>query len=82
MSGGAATEVAQLLQIEFPVGGSTVTVNQIQLLNVFPGVQDPGATAVLQLLLTCPAAVFDQAGREFTQIVATISALQTHGPAQ
>jgi hypothetical protein len=82
MTGESATEAAQLLEIEYPVADSTVTVNQIQIINVFPGAQDRGATAVLQLLLTCPAAVFDQAGREFTQIVATISALPTPGSQQ
>lgn len=80
MAGGPATEAAQLLQIEFPVGDSAVTVNQIQIINAFPGVENATATPVLQLLLTCPAAVFDQAGPEFAQFVASIAPLPSESP--
>ena len=79
---GPAPEAAQLLQIEYPVGDATVTVNQIQIINAFPGEHDPAATAVLQLLMTCPTEVFGQAGPEFTRFVGSISPLSTESGAQ
>lgn len=79
---GAATEAAQLLRIEYPADGFTMRLNQIHIVNAFPGVQDTAATAVLQLLMTCPTDVFDQAGPEFSQFVASISPLQSDAPTQ
>jgi hypothetical protein len=79
MAGDPASEAAQVLQIEFPVGDSSLTVNQIQILNAFPDAVDPTVTAVLQLMLTCPAALFAQAGPEFTRFVASIAAGQSEG---
>ncbi|BBZ10616.1 hypothetical protein MBRA_08110 [Mycobacterium branderi] len=73
MPADSATEAAQLLQIEYPAGESTVTLKQIQIINAFPAVEDPDAVAVLQLVMTCPADVFDQAGPEFSQFVTSIS---------
>jgi hypothetical protein len=67
------TETAQLLQIEYPVGESTVTLKQIQIINAFSSVDDADAVALLQLVMTCPADIFDQAGPEFGQFVASIS---------
>lgn len=69
-------ETAQLVQIEYPAGQSTITLKQIHILNAFQDTRDPDTRAVLQLLLTCPADVFDQAGPEFSHFVATISPTQ------
>jgi hypothetical protein len=77
MTAGAATESAQLLQVEYPLGDKTLTLNQIQIINAVPGSQDLAATAVLQLLMTCPAALFEEAGPEFTRFVGTIKPLPT-----
>jgi hypothetical protein len=77
MTAGAATESAQLLQVEYPLGNKTLTLNQIQIINAVPGSQDVAATAVLQLLMTCPAELFEQAGPEFTRFVGTIEPLAT-----
>lgn len=70
---GRSPEVAQLLQIEYPAGGSTVTLKQIEIVNVFPGAADPAEVAVLRLMMTCPEEVFDDAGPEFSQFVAGIA---------
>lgn len=82
MTAGAATEAAQLLQVEYPLGDKTLTLNQIQIINAVPGSQDAAATAVLQLLMTCPTEIFEQAGPEFTRFVATIEPLPTESGAQ
>lgn len=82
MTDGSVAEAAQLLQIEYPADGFTMRLNQIHIINAFPGATDAAATAVLQLLMTCPADVFDQAGPEFGQFVATISPLQSEPPTQ
>jgi hypothetical protein len=79
-AGAAAPEAAQLLQIDYPAGESSVAVNQVQIINAFPDTQDPGAVAVLQLLMTCPADIFDQAGPEFRRFVASISSPVTPAP--
>lgn len=71
-SEGPSAHAAQLLQIEYPAGGSTVPLKQIQILNVFPGI-DPDTVAILEFVLTCPDEIFESAGREFTQFVASIT---------
>jgi hypothetical protein len=75
MADDSATEAAQLLQIAYPAGESTLTLRQIQIISVFPGTND-GDAAVLQLIMTCPDDVFDQAGPEFSAFVATITPVQ------
>lgn len=72
----AAPEIAQLLQIEYPANGITIPVNQIRITNVFPSVQDPNLKAVLQIVMTCPTDVFETAGREFGEFVASIAPQQ------
>ena len=70
---GAHPQAAQLLQIDYPTGESTVALNQIHLILAFADTTDVDAAAVLQLIMTCPTGVFDQAGPEFSQFVAMIS---------
>ncbi|BBY09072.1 hypothetical protein [Mycobacterium noviomagense] len=72
----SASQAAQLLQIEYPAGEAAMTLKQIQIINAFPSTEDPSDVAVLQLLLTCPADVFDQAGPEFSEFVSTVSPVQ------
>jgi hypothetical protein len=76
MASGSASQAAQLLQIEYPAGESTMTLKQIQIINAFPSTEDPSDVAVLQLLLTCPADVFNEAGPEFSEFVASVSPVQ------
>lgn len=76
MASRSASQAAQLLQIEYPAGESTMTLKQIQIINAFPSTEDPSGVAVLQLLLTCPSDVFDQAGPEFNGFLATVSPVQ------
>jgi hypothetical protein len=73
MMAGPTRQAAQLLQVEYPVGESTTTLRQIRIVNAFAGTEDPAAVAVVQLVMTCAAEVFDQAGREFGQFVASIA---------
>jgi hypothetical protein len=78
LTDGPTRQAAQLLlQIEYPVVDSTITLRQIRIVNAFRGVDDPTAVAVLALVMTCPADVFDQAGPEFGQFVASIAAAAT-----
>jgi hypothetical protein len=69
----AAPEIAQLLQIDYPTGESTITVKQIRITNVFPSTENPNHKAVLRLVMTCPTEVFEMAGPEFGQFVASIA---------
>jgi hypothetical protein len=73
MADGPTRQAAQLLQIECPVGETTITLRQIRIVTAFHGTDDPAAVAVLALVMTCPADVFDQAGPEFGQFVASIA---------
>lgn len=82
MTAGAATEAAQLLQLDYPLGDKTLTLNQIQLISATPGSGDAAATAVLQLLMTCPTELFEQAGPEFTRFVSTIKPLAAESDAR
>jgi hypothetical protein len=73
MTAGPTRQAAQLLQIEYPVGESIITLRQIRIVTAFRGTDDPTAVAMLALVMTCPAAIFDHAGREFGQFVASIA---------
>jgi hypothetical protein len=72
MTAGPARHAAHLLQIEYPVGQSATTLRQNRIFTVFPGADDPAEIAVVQLVMTCPAEVFDQAGRELGQFMDSI----------
>jgi len=69
----AARMVAQLLQLDYTENGSTIPLKQIQIINALPSVDTQEAIAVLQMLLTCPVEVFDEAGPEFQQFMTTIT---------
>ena len=73
MTDGPTRQAAQLLQIDYPVGETTITLRQIRIVTAFRGADDSAAVAVVQLVMTCPADVFDQAGPEFGQFVASIA---------
>jgi hypothetical protein len=73
MPDGPTREAAHLLQIEYPVGASTATVRQIRIITAFRGAQDPTAVAVVQLVMTCPAEVFEHAGPQFASFMASIA---------
>jgi hypothetical protein len=77
MTTGPTRQAAQLLQIEYPVGETTITLRQIRIVNAFRGADDPTAVAVLALVMTCPADVFDQVGPEFGQFIASIAPATT-----
>jgi hypothetical protein len=69
---GPTRQAAHLLQIEYPNGGSTTTLRQLRIITAFPGPGDSPAVAVVELVMTCPAQLFDQAGREFAAVLASI----------
>jgi hypothetical protein len=73
MTNGPARQVAQLLQIEYPHGGSTATLRQIRILDAFRSLEDQSAAAVIQLVMTCPAELFEQAGPEFGRFMASLA---------
>jgi hypothetical protein len=66
------SEYNQLLQIAYPAGESMIQLRQVRILIE---VTDPagGASGVLQVIMTCPAKTFPEAGREFQRFVSTIS---------
>jgi len=70
---GAAAEYSQLLDIAYPVGESTLDLTQIRILLALPGAGPGDPAGVMQVVMTCPARIFDQAGREFQRFLATIT---------
>ena len=74
-----APQAAHLLQIEYPHGESATTVRQIRIVTAFAGPENPADVAVLQLVMTCPVEVFDDAGREFGRFVASIAPAASTG---
>jgi hypothetical protein len=70
---GPARQAAHLLQIEYPAGASTTTLRQIRIVKAFRGADDPAAAAVVELVMTCPAEVFDEVGPEFAVVLASIA---------
>jgi hypothetical protein len=68
---GAASEVAQLLVVDYPVGEERMTLKQIQIVSAYRDDTHPGASAVIQMVLTCPDDVFESAGSEFARFLAT-----------
>lgn len=75
MGSGTTQEAAQLLEIAYPVAGTStpLTLKQVLITSTIPDTNDPESAAVLQLLLTCPADEFAQIGPEFQQFVTTIA---------
>jgi hypothetical protein len=69
---GPARQAAHLLQIEY-AGASTTTLRQIRIVNAFRGADDPAAVAVVELVMTCPAEVFNDVGPEFAAVLASIA---------
>lgn len=69
---GAMSEYNQLLQINYPAGESTIQLKQVRILIEFTNPAGE-ASGILQVIMTCPADIFPEAGREFQRFVSTIS---------
>ncbi|WP_241473851.1 hypothetical protein [Mycolicibacterium neoaurum] len=84
MGSGPTQEAAQLLEITYPVAGTAtpLTLKQVLITSTFPDTNDPESTAVLQLLLTCPADEFAHIGPEFQQFVTTIAPTPSTKPSR
>ncbi|MBU9767027.1 hypothetical protein FR943_24720 [Mycobacterium sp. TNTM28] len=72
MTDGPAQEVGQVLRIGYLLDGLPTRLNQIQIISAYPGLGNKNSVAVIQLLMTCPTELFDQAKHEFRQFVGTI----------
>jgi hypothetical protein len=76
---GPARQAAHLLQIEYAAGHSTTPLRQIRIITAFGGADDPADVAVVRLVMTCPAEVFEAAGPEFGRFLASIAPATSHG---
>jgi hypothetical protein len=70
---GAASEVAQLLAVRYPIGAERMTLKQIQIVSAYEDQSHPDVFAVIQMVLTCPDSVFAAAGAEFARFIATFA---------
>lgn len=69
------TQSAHLVEIDYPVADTAVTLKQVQITTVLASAeQQSGLAAVLNLVMTCPAELFNQAGPEFGTFIASIKA--------
>ncbi|MBV9514354.1 MAG: hypothetical protein JO280_10000 [Mycobacteriaceae bacterium] len=80
LSQGTTREVAQLLEVQYPHENSTVALKQTQIITAYSDQHDPPSFAVLQVVMTCPETVFDDAAPEFATFLTTIKSQQPPGP--
>jgi hypothetical protein len=75
--GRAGPQAAQLLQIDYTLDEVAVTLKQVQILIVGRDTTDPALAGVIELIMTCPEELFEQAGPEFQELVASIQITDT-----
>jgi hypothetical protein len=76
LSAGATAEVAQLVDVDYPLGDSSITLKQTQIITAYQDPHDATKFGVIQLVMTCPDTVFGEAGPEFAEFLTTIEPRQ------